>query len=79
VPKSFSLGAVALLLGIFSNQGWCETPAAVTACELVESPQQYDGHLVTFRAQAEGDWFERSPRPPSRAAATLRKLKGHSY
>jgi hypothetical protein len=60
VPKLFSLGAAALVLGIFSNQAWCETPIAVTACELFANPQTYDGHLVAFRAQAEGDWFERS-------------------
>jgi hypothetical protein len=60
VPKPFSWGAAALLLGIWSNQAWCETPTAVTACELFANPQKYDGHLVAFRAQAEGDWFEGS-------------------
>ena len=60
VPKLFSLGATALVLGIFPNQAWCETPIAVTACELFAHPQNYDGHLVAFRAQAEGNWFERS-------------------
>jgi hypothetical protein len=52
------LNAVLVALLFFCHAASGETPEAVSLCELLAHPARHDGRLVTFRAQAVGDWFE---------------------
>ena len=58
MSRFFFCVLIVVAIASFPVSARCETPVAVTICELVAHPTRYAGHFVTFRAQAEGAWFE---------------------